>query len=751
MKLTSEVVEVTRSKKFETVNYGVDTSNLPMLFSLLRTNLYSNVRGSIIRELVSNVVDAHTEAGKPDAVGEIEWVDQNTLLGIDCQLIIRDFGVGLSPERMRTIYGNYLSSTKRDSNDQIGGFGLGSKSPFAYTDSFFVQTVFDGIKYKYLCYIDETQLGSISNLLEVETTEPNGTEIIIPIKKPSEDKQSFSQAIQDQLPYFKNLKFINIEKPKTTILHEEEDFVIVENGIRDLHIILGTVAYTINYDSMRINHYGLNYLGCCIGLKFGIGELQPTMSREGLFYTEASINKINAKINKVKNRIKSLIEDEMNSQTDYLKWAISVSTKTTGVFYNQWAFSGASSGLVFKSIKGLEVPSTYFNKCFPSFNIRSVTPYSSYRRRTSKNPPLYEANTVRSFSTLVNMPIYKTVEGLSSDKVRALFKKHKDGFILINETEEVLNKDEKQYYKATKASFENLPSFDDVQGIVDDSPSNAMEKEEYRILLKERKVNGIFTPRKLRCTDMYSKYITGSNYCFNKEEYTYEFIANQNVIYGTFDQADKLTLFAQVIAMNPKQFENFNKDRLYVLKVSKDAADKLSLLENAHSIDDVFAFTTPHAKPLQEMIASFNIKADLTKFHVLNSFGEIDSKTSLIYSALLEKTMDNSTKVANGDVSDFLLDNFANADEDMMKAFHSLEDFMKKVPLLRMPPFDIVDRSSGYNRHSLSSEDVHVRQYVSMNKEGIISYLIDKGFEVDVMPEEETTKANVIEEVLEIV
>lgn len=116
--------DVKKSHEFKTVNYGVSTDNLPLLFQMLRTNLYSDIHGSIIREICSNVIDSHTEAGKPDAIGEVEWIDQNRLLGIDAQLIIRDFGVGLSPERMTTIYGNYLSSTKRDSNDAIGGFGL---------------------------------------------------------------------------------------------------------------------------------------------------------------------------------------------------------------------------------------------------------------------------------------------------------------------------------------------------------------------------------------------------------------------------------------------------------------------------------------------------------------------------------------------------------------------------------------------------------------------------------------------------
>lgn len=124
MIITQEKTKVKKSENFETINYSVDTQNLPLLFQMLRTNLYSDIHGSIIRELASNVVDSHTESGKNEAIGEIEWVNANRLLGIDSQLIVRDFGVGLSPEVMKTIYGNYLSSTKRASNDSIGGFGL---------------------------------------------------------------------------------------------------------------------------------------------------------------------------------------------------------------------------------------------------------------------------------------------------------------------------------------------------------------------------------------------------------------------------------------------------------------------------------------------------------------------------------------------------------------------------------------------------------------------------------------------------
>ena len=65
----------------------------------------------------------------------------------------------------------------------VGFFGLGSKTPFSTSDSFTVITTHNGTQYNYSCFIDETKVGKLSLMSQSLTTEPNGTEIIIPVEQ----------------------------------------------------------------------------------------------------------------------------------------------------------------------------------------------------------------------------------------------------------------------------------------------------------------------------------------------------------------------------------------------------------------------------------------------------------------------------------------------------------------------------------------------------------------------------------------
>ena len=98
------------------------TSIFPKIFefitSLLSSNLYSNLEQSFIREIVSNAWDSHVEAGTTDTpvIIRYKWGDNSSW-----EITIRDFGTGISPERFKNIFCNIGSSTKRESNEFIGG------------------------------------------------------------------------------------------------------------------------------------------------------------------------------------------------------------------------------------------------------------------------------------------------------------------------------------------------------------------------------------------------------------------------------------------------------------------------------------------------------------------------------------------------------------------------------------------------------------------------------------------------------
>ena len=103
-------------KEFKT---SIDPKNLEFITTLLSSNLYSDPEQSFIREIVSNAWDSHVEAGTTNTPVIVRFQRYNGMYDIT----IRDYGTGLSPQRFQEVYCNIGSSTKRDSNDYIGGFG----------------------------------------------------------------------------------------------------------------------------------------------------------------------------------------------------------------------------------------------------------------------------------------------------------------------------------------------------------------------------------------------------------------------------------------------------------------------------------------------------------------------------------------------------------------------------------------------------------------------------------------------------
>ena len=97
------------------------------IFDMFSDQTYSDKPRAILRELVANGIDAHVMAGCPDTPVQVQLPTE-----LDPTCTIRDFGTGMSHEFVMTKFMAYTdASTKDQDNGQIGGMGIGSKSPLS--------------------------------------------------------------------------------------------------------------------------------------------------------------------------------------------------------------------------------------------------------------------------------------------------------------------------------------------------------------------------------------------------------------------------------------------------------------------------------------------------------------------------------------------------------------------------------------------------------------------------------------------
>lgn len=114
-------------------------TNVPqaMLVKML-TDTYTHPLQAAVRETISNALDANRRAGRGFEGMSVEVVRDP--FGDETSIEIRDAGDGMSYERLVNNFLSYADSTKRGDSETIGAFGLGAKSPLAYTSSFEIWT-----------------------------------------------------------------------------------------------------------------------------------------------------------------------------------------------------------------------------------------------------------------------------------------------------------------------------------------------------------------------------------------------------------------------------------------------------------------------------------------------------------------------------------------------------------------------------------------------------------------------------------
>ena len=302
--------KVRTSEEFSSSDFRIEAS--PEAFRILSDGLYSNKVKAVIRELSTNAVDSLIDADS------VNWgYEVHLPTHMEAEFSIRDYGTGLSHEDVIGLYTTYFGSNKTHSNNFTGQLGLGSKSPFAYIDSFNITSWHGGMKRCYNAHISEDGYPAISLLCEEpisNSTDRTGMEIKFPVKK--EDIYSFEEEAEKVYKYFSILptltgKQITIEEPEKTLSGTGWYLNKSRHRSDKAIAVMGNISYPIDHLDSDNKAYD-NLLDTGIVLNFDIGDLDITPSRESLSMTKRTIANIKSRLDFVILEVKDEVQSKFN-------------------------------------------------------------------------------------------------------------------------------------------------------------------------------------------------------------------------------------------------------------------------------------------------------------------------------------------------------------------------------------------------------------------------------------------------------
>lgn len=301
MKLRTATSSVETSGLTESTAFSIKVNG--KAFKILLDGLYSDKVGAVVRELCTNAYDAHLAIGK----GETPFsVTLPTIF--DPTFRVRDFGVSMTHEQVFRLMTTVFESSKDTSNNQVGAFGLGSKSPFALVDTFALTVWKDGEKRVYSAFINTDGVPSLALLGKEASSEPQGVQIEMTVDQ--KDVRAFADKAQSILRWFPTFpqiggNSVTLAKPLT--IAQGKGWYLL--GGNDMHggarARQGCVVYPLSASSIpNISPEHQALLQAPVLIDFPIGSLDVAASREGLSYDAPTCQNILARLNSVADELR---------------------------------------------------------------------------------------------------------------------------------------------------------------------------------------------------------------------------------------------------------------------------------------------------------------------------------------------------------------------------------------------------------------------------------------------------------------
>ncbi len=306
-KITIERSGVSREGKF-TVKSGAH------IMRILRDKIYSNKVLACLREYSTNAWEAHRLNNNEHTPIEITLPNL-----IDPMLKIRDFGPGLTFDQIEKLICSYGETTKDNSNEFAGCFGIGSKAAFSYSNTFQITSICNGSKVIANCYIDETEEGRISELFHgpANDDEKSGIEIAIPVqlcdmgKFADEAKNLFRfwdlpPTVKGHAGYTPMVNSWYLRNPA-----KDWGFLDKQGYYATAYIVMGGIAYRLDGDKIgNLDSIHERILDKSLVIFAKIGDVTIAANREEVDYTPKTIGFVKEFLRKIEIEAKTEIDSE---------------------------------------------------------------------------------------------------------------------------------------------------------------------------------------------------------------------------------------------------------------------------------------------------------------------------------------------------------------------------------------------------------------------------------------------------------
>ena len=385
-----------------------------MVFDILQSTQYSMPIQSTVRELVTNACDSQREKeiaieilnGKKKAEDyyierhgpqyedsnfdlsyynikhlnkDIDYIDlvyeQNEGVGYCDIFRVTDYGVGIGGRRLEGIL-ELGYSTKRNTSENFGAFGLGAKAALSTgVDFYTIETVHNGKRFRCNCYNYKTDFiipafnvtsGKQNPFITFtdgtkvyyeETTMANRSTVSFGVKRHNRNK--FEESVEERLLYFDNVNFTIVDNEeenqpdrevnfKAEILHNSKNLIVSDTYVFNRpHIVLvkdENATTGINYGFIDFRELEMEQMYGSVAFKCPTRQtmtnedgtetviqdgVDVTPSREKVIWNESTKKYIKGVIMAAAQEASDMVQEELQ-ETDFLKWVDTCRSIITG-------------------------------------------------------------------------------------------------------------------------------------------------------------------------------------------------------------------------------------------------------------------------------------------------------------------------------------------------------------------------------------------------------------------------------------